>query len=139
MPSSAAVLHRASSAATTCKAPIPQIKQLVSNSIPGLTAEKVTVVLVQAQAKPVAASASSVPWAEKATEKANEKAADKTAEPPMITPRLRAWLVTGAVMALLLALTGGGYFAWKALGRRRQIPMGSAVAVIPVDGEGSPA
>lgn len=116
---------------------IPQIKQLVSNSIPGLTAEKVTVVLVQAQPKPVPAGASPLGVGEKGADKVANPVANLAAELPMITPHVRAWLLTGAAMALLLALAGGGYFAWRAWKKRSRISATTAITIISADGQES--
>lgn len=103
MPSSAAVFIKHKAGYNLDDA-IPQVKRLVSNSIPGLSADKVTVVMLAASPKPAEpASGSPVPAM------LGTMAGDgKLANP---------YMVWGACALLLLVLALLGIYAWKRWGK----------------------
>ncbi len=82
---------------------IPQVKRLVSNSIPGLSADKVTVVMLAASPKPPEPAGSPVPVM------LGSMASDgKSANP---------YVVWGACAFILLLLALLGFYAWKRWGK----------------------
>ncbi|MGI4847214.1 MAG: type III secretion system inner membrane ring lipoprotein SctJ [Janthinobacterium lividum] len=89
---------------------IPQIKRLVANSIPGLSAEKVSVVLLQAMPKPAGDGSRAGPVA--------------TASQPdsgMAGPLpLYGWLAIG-----LTVLAASGLVGWRIAGKRRTAGYGT--------------
>ncbi len=82
---------------------IPQVKRLVSNSIPGLSADKVTVVMLAASPKPPEPVGSPVPAVLGAI--AND---GKSTNP---------YLIWGACALVLLVLAVLGFYAWKRWGK----------------------
>jgi type III secretion protein J len=78
---------------------VPQIKRLVASSIPGLTVEKVSVVLV--------ASSAAVP--------PSANGAAKTAARASASP----WLMVAYVLTALSVLCIAGFAAWRMLGKQR--------------------
>ncbi len=92
---------------------MPQIRRLVNNSIPGLTPEKISIVLVGAHARPdLPGNASSSAQADA------HNGGGAT-----------AWWM-GLVVALALAASGGGFWFWR---RRQQ--QGAGPASAPSAGE----
>ncbi len=102
MPSSAAVFIKHKAGYNLDDA-IPQVKRLVSNSIPGLSADKVTVVMIAAIPKPPEPASGPVPAVIGAI--AND---GKPANPYII------WGSCALLLALLAVL---GFFAWKRWGK----------------------
>lgn len=101
MPSSAAVFIK-HKAASNLDDSVPQIKRLVSNSIPGLTSDKVSVILLPSVPK---ATEDSI--AKQATASAMFKASDV----------LQPEVIWGLLVLLVLLLTGLGLLAWRRLRR----------------------
>ncbi len=113
MPSSAAVFIKHKAGYNLDDA-IPQVKRLVSNSIPGLSADKVTVVMLAASPKMSEPASSPVPSVMGAI------APDgKPANPYMI------WGSCALVLVLLATL---GFFAWKRWGKLPGSSKGAAPA-----------
>ncbi len=102
MPSSAAVFIKHKAGYNLDDA-IPQVKRLVSNSIPGLSADKVTVVMLAANPKPPEPAGSPVP-AVLGTMTSDDKSTNPN-------------LVWGACALILLVLTLLGFYAWKRWGK----------------------
>ncbi|MEO0317653.1 MAG: hypothetical protein RL404_1330 [Pseudomonadota bacterium] len=102
MPSSAAVFIKHKAGYNLDDA-IPQVKRLVSNSIPGLSADKVTVVMLAASPKPPESAGGPVP-----SMLGTISADGKPANPYMI------WGGCALVLALLALL---GFFAWMRWGK----------------------
>jgi type III secretion protein J len=102
MPSSAAVFIK-HQLGYHLQSVLPQVRQLVSNSIPGLAADKVSVVLVPAQPRPSTETSTSVGMPA-GTASAQGNAAGGSAPP---RSRIVLWSLLG--MFLLLALGGIGY------------------------------
>lgn len=103
MPSSAAVFIKHKAGYNLDDA-IPQVKRLVSNSIPGLSADKVTVVMLAASPKPPeAASGSPVPAMLGAMTSDGKSSS--------------AYLIWGACALVLLVLALLGFYAWKRWGK----------------------
>jgi len=104
MPSSAAVFIKHKAGYNLDDA-IPQVKRLVSNSIPGLSADKVTVVMLAASPKPPEpASGSPVPAM---------LVGAITSDGKSTTP----YLIWGACALVLLMLALLGFYAWKRWGK----------------------
>jgi len=101
MPSSAGVFvkHRRG---VNLEDSVPQIKRLVASSIPGLSLEKVSVVLVPA--------ASMLPAASPANARAAAKSAPQPTSPVLIT----AYALAG-----LSVLCVAGFAGWRILAKRR--------------------
>lgn len=97
IPSSAAVFIK-HKAATNLDDSVPQIKRLVSNSIPGLTSDKVSVILLPSGAK--------------ATEDSAEKQVVTNAAVKK-NDALLPELIWGLLALLVLLLTGLGILAWR--------------------------
>ncbi|MDK2123494.1 type III secretion system inner membrane ring lipoprotein SctJ [Parachitinimonas caeni] len=104
LPSSAAVFIRHQES-YSLDGVIPQIKRLVTNSIPGLSTDKVSVVLVPAQASNLAGT-SKVSMAEAFGFKVSPESAGT----------LKAVLIS-LIVLLLAALGGAGWLAWRYIGR----------------------
>lgn len=106
MPSSAAVFvkHRRSHG---MEAVVPEVRRLVASSIPGLTAEKVTVVLVPAAPRAPEAATAAVGSADTASPRRGERAAF-AAMPP------RVYIAGGGAAALLAAAGGLGLWILRA-------------------------
>jgi type III secretion protein J len=79
----------------------PQIRRLVTNSIPGLTPEKVSIVLVASQAGPNPSGASEEPQLAK-------------------TVQALTWVLGAMGVLLLAALSGCGWLAWRFWWQPRQ-------------------
>ncbi|HVZ45019.1 MAG TPA: type III secretion inner membrane ring lipoprotein SctJ [Ramlibacter sp.] len=79
---------------------VPQIKRLVASSIPGLSPEKVTVVLV--------ASGSTLP-----------ASAAMAAAKPVRTASVSPWQATAYGLTALSVLCMGGFGAWRTFGKQR--------------------
>lgn len=77
---------------------VPQIKRLVASSIPGLTVEKVSVVLV---ASGDAAAPTGVA---------------KAVKPPVVSP----WLIAACALSVLSLLILAGYGGWRMYSKRRE-------------------
>ncbi len=120
MPSSAAVFIKHKAGYNLDDA-IPQIKRLVSNSIPGLSADKVTVVMLAAMTKPPEPSQTSLPSVFGAT-----GSEGKRGNPYMV------WGICAIVLIVLAAIGG---LVWKRWGKpsERSKP---AMATSPVGGRG---
>ena len=143
MPSSAAVFIK-HQRGYNLQASIPQIKMLVTGSIPGLQVDRVAVVLVAAQRpggapEPVPGTTSTGGTAPKGAEKAGSAAAgDGAGNPKGSTPAAAAkgvgtagsdrgrWIVAAA--GLLLMLIAGGAAAWWWMKRRRRPATATAQA-----------
>ena len=102
MPSSAAVFIKHKAGYNLDDA-IPQVKRLVSNSIPGLSADKVTVVMLAASPKPTEPASSPVPNVLSAM----------TSDGKATNP----YIIWGACALLLLLLAVLGFFAWNRFGK----------------------
>ncbi len=102
LPSSAAVFIKHKAGYNLDDA-IPQVKRLVSNSIPGLSADKVTVVMLAASQKTPETTGSPVQSV------FGTAGGDGKASYP--------YLVWGACAFVLLVLSGLGYLAWKRWGK----------------------
>lgn len=86
----------------------PQIRRLVTNSIPGLTAEKVSLILVpSAQAAALAAPRSESVFG--------------IAVDPVAAGSLRS-LITTLILLLVAALAGVGFLLWRFVMARRAVP-----------------
>lgn len=115
LPSSAAVFIK-HKAGVNLEESVTQIKRLVANSIPGLSAEKVSVILIASNGR--GNPNESLPPSELAkNETALDQPANKTVAKKSVTllQRLQASpeLLWGSI-ALLLSLIGGGtYFLWS--------------------------
>ncbi len=118
MPSSAAVFIKHQLGYNLQNA-LPQVRQLVSNSIPGLAADKVSVVLVPAQPRP------------------NAEIATTPGVPPVTagaqgngSAPARSRIVLWSLLGIFLLLTFGGiaYVARSMLGSRRPV---AAAAPVP--------
>ena len=120
MPSSAAVFIKHKAGYNLDDA-IPQIKRLVSNSIPGLSADKVTVVMLAAMTKPPEPSQTSVPSVFGATGIEGKRGNPYT-----------VWGICAIVLIVLAAIGG---LVWKRWGKpsERSKP---AMATSPVGGRG---
>lgn len=106
LPSSAAVFIK-QQRGYNLQGTVPQIRQLVSSSIPGLQADRVAVVLVGAQ-RPAAAAP-----------EAAARAASGAVAPPAAAGIGSGRLVTAASAGgLLLLLAAGGGVLWRRRGRR---------------------
>jgi type III secretion protein J len=101
LPSSAAVFIK-HKAGTNLEDAVPQIKRLVSNSIPGLTADKVSVILLPSTIKS-SEDSSAKPSALSGVLKANGT--------------LRPELIWGLFALLVLVLIGLGLLAWRRWGK----------------------
>lgn len=115
MPSSAAVFikHQEGYSLDTV---LPQVRRLVTNSIPGLSADRVSIVLVGAQAPgPVAGAASGA-------EAASAPAAGSATTGVPLT------VAAGLAALLLLSLVGIGLLAWKYWWPQRAAAATSAAA-----------
>ena len=119
MPSSAAVFIKHKAGYNLDDA-IPQVKRLVSNSIPGLSADKVTVVMLAASPRPAEPASSPVPAV------LGAMTGDGKAANP--------YLIWGACVLVLLLLAVLGFFAWQRWGK---LPAsGKAPAPAPSAGGG---
>ncbi len=107
LPSSAAVFIKHKAGYNLDDA-IPQVKRLVSNSIPGLSADKVTVVMLAASTRPPETTGSPVQSMLGTTV--------SEGKPPF------PYLVWGVCALVLLLLSGLGFLAWKRWGK---LPSGS--------------
>jgi type III secretion protein J len=121
MPSSAAVFIK-HHPGYSLQGSIAQIKQLVSNSIPGLAADKVTVVLLPAQAREGHATApaatASAPAASAPAASAPAASAPAAPGATLLSPRV---LRAGAAASLLfVVLAGAGWAGWWMWSRRRR-------------------
>ncbi len=105
MPSSAAVFIKHKQGSNLDDS-IPQIKRLVSNSIPGLSADKVTIVTLPAVQNLEAASEQNQPKARKATseEKSKAVASNSGEKKSWVRPLQIAFLLVLAVVGILLWL-----------------------------------
>lgn len=108
MPSSAAVFIKHKQSYQLDDA-VPQIKRLIANSIPGLSAEKVSVVLIAANTKSPTEAKSS---ADTATTNNTSRREPEYA--------LDAKLIWAACVAVLLILMGLGYGTWRKWRRQTQ-------------------
>lgn len=93
LPSSAAVFIKHQDGYNV-EAVQPQIRRLVVNSIPGLTADKVSLVLVNSQAGPVAAG-------------------DAPAKPPPAPEGVSSLLFAAVLVLLAAALACAGWLGWR--------------------------
>ena len=103
MPSSAGVFvkHRRT---VNLDESVPQIKRLVASSIPGLTVEKVSVVLV--------AAASTLPPSSPASLSAAAKSARQSISP---------WLIAAYVLTALAVLCLAGFGVWRMVSKQRSL------------------
>jgi type III secretion protein J len=116
MPSSAAVFLKHKQGVALDDS-VPQIKRLVSNSIPGLSAEKVTVVMLPSLGKsPGGAESISVSKSSMPGPGVTEEA--KRILDPQLEPGTLLYFVS-AVIAFSCLLAGMAFFIWKKWGASR--------------------
>lgn len=113
LPSSAAVFLKHKQGVMLDES-VPQIKRLVSNSIPGLSAEKVTVVMLPAAGKTAVhaelRTGNSAPVAARASSDSKPQAAQSRSDGDH-------WVqVVAAAAALLVLLAGMAFMIWKKWG-----------------------
>lgn len=92
---------------------IPQVKRLVSNSIPGLTQEKVTIVMLPSQSR---TDASDKPAVSANTQPHPEDSMSSSASPESRKFDLSPALIWGACVALLALLGSCAFLIWKKWG-----------------------
>lgn len=96
---------------------IPQVKRLVSNSIPGLTQEKVTVVMLPSLSRAESADKSAVSGMAPAM---NSTAADKSQNTDSKKLSEGALLIWGACAGLLALLSAAAFVIWKKWGAKSE-------------------
>jgi type III secretion protein J len=94
---------------------IPQIKRLVTNSIPALTEEKVSVVLLPSVLRPEAQESSAV---------------SEVTHSPAPVQKSSVWMKFADVAVALFVLFGGAYLVWSLQMRRRK---GKALPHEPIE------
>ncbi len=105
---------------------IPQVKRLVSNSIPGLIQEKVTVVMLPSLERTV--SEAPIPkqgGLQKAGSAGEEAAEDRQAK------QWEPIVIWGACLALLALLSATALWVWKQWGADKQMPQHTTSIDIP--------
>ncbi|NIM41994.1 MAG: EscJ/YscJ/HrcJ family type III secretion inner membrane ring protein [Xanthomonadales bacterium] len=127
LPSSAAVFvkHRRE---VDLQPNLPELKRLVSSSIPGLSVEKVNVVLMPAASAPVDESAA----------KASKEAAEAQAQDEAALRQQRHLGIWGAVAAMALLLLAAAAW-WLRRWWRAQAPVSAALPAAPVSPVNLPA
>ncbi|MDB5798409.1 MAG: EscJ/YscJ/HrcJ family type secretion inner rane ring protein [Paucimonas sp.] len=109
MPSSAAVFIKHKRGFNLDES-VPQVKRLVSNSIPGLVAERVSVVLLMAGQKPADVAAAS-----------NTKVWGVTV--PNQSASSLQWMLAALAGMLVVALAAAGALAWRLWGKPVRLPV----------------
>jgi type III secretion protein J len=107
----------------------PQIRRLVTNSIPGLTAERVSVVFVAAQPRTASGSA-----AERGSAGTGTGASANVwgVEVPVHSAGTLSTLLWGLLAAVILTLSGLGFLLWRyVLPAHRNVAVASSDAVAP--------